>query len=47
MNVLPREADLKYIFPAPPPAGSQEEVDNYLLSLEGKGDIVSRLWSFS
>ena len=45
MNAPVTTAHLKYIFPGP--AADDQDAEEAALALEGKGDIVTRLWRFS
>lgn len=46
LNGVPPASEIKFLFPTPidPAAPDAEEA---ALLMEGKGDIISKLWSFS
>lgn len=45
MNASMPSADLRYIFPGP--AADNVDAEEVALAMEGKGDIVTKLWRFS
>jgi hypothetical protein len=45
MNAPLPTADLKYVFPGP--VSDDQDAEEAALALEGKGDIVTKLWRFS